>query len=91
MWWAALSGFIAAGGGSACPCCGTAGSPVAPALAGLLGGVVAALVFLLRRLLCLFQVGGVGHKGRRCFSRALPIVFSTMSRWLPGAPQGTRR
>lgn len=47
-WWAGLFGFVAAGGGSVCPCCGTAGCPVAPAAAGVLGGVAAVLLFLPR-------------------------------------------
>ena len=49
-WWAGLFGFIVAGGGSVCPCCGTTGCPVGPAAAGLLGGIVALLLFLPRWL-----------------------------------------
>ncbi len=54
-WWAGLFGFITAGGGSVCPCCGTTGCPVAPVAAGVLGGIVAVLLFLPRWLLRLFR------------------------------------
>ncbi|MGQ9650101.1 MAG: hypothetical protein ACUVXJ_08320 [Phycisphaerae bacterium] len=47
-WWAGLFGFIAAGGGTVCPCCGTTGCPVGPLAAGLLGGIVAALLYVPR-------------------------------------------
>ena len=54
-WWAGLFGFIAAGGGSVCPCCGTIGCPAAPLAAGVLGGVVTLLLFLPRWLLKLLK------------------------------------
>lgn len=54
-WWAGLFGFIAAGGGSVCPCCGTTGCPVAPVAAGVLGGVVTLLLFLPRWLFRLLK------------------------------------
>ena len=54
-WWAGLFGFIAAGGGSVCPCCGTTGCPVAPVAAGILGGIVTVLLFLPRWLLRLLR------------------------------------
>ncbi len=47
-WWASLFGFIAAGGSSVCPCCGTTGCPIGPATAGVLGGVVALLLHVPR-------------------------------------------
>jgi hypothetical protein len=54
-WWAGLFGFITAGGGSVCPCCGTTGCPVAPVAAGVLGGIVAVLLFLPRWLIRLLR------------------------------------
>jgi len=49
-WWAGLFGFIAAGGGSVCPCCGSTACPVAPATAGVLSALLAALLLLPRTI-----------------------------------------
>ncbi len=54
-WWAGLFGFVAAGGGSVCPCCGATGCPVAPLAAVVLGGLVAILLFLPRMIIGLWR------------------------------------
>jgi len=63
-WWGTLFAFFASVG-TTCPFCGQQGCPGGPASAGFLGGVVAAAMFLPRRLGGRFERGAAHRSDSR--------------------------